>query len=544
MVAVSASTANDTTPSRIQPTWLALLGFGLATRLIVVVLGCFLALPESSVKSRVVHSPHNDGMNLRHLAALSSGSRRWIEPWYRWDAMWYLDISQRGYSYRPGSESSVAFMPLLPLLIKTGVTVGFDPYWSGLLIRNLAFVAGLALFGRAVLRVTESAATTWRACTFLLAFPSSFYFSAPYQESLGLALTAAALLAWLNHRPAQSAAALAPASAAQLTALSMSVGLVMEWALDLIRGRPARHSAWLVAIAGTLGTVLFFGYLTLRFHDPLLHLKARAAWLRKTPSVPQLLGAIWSLVRVSMVMLQRSGVFTLSLMLILTWLCHKPLRSAYLRLARTVFRRRAADPDRVFRSPLQPACRMDRGEWGGPSYRHRPSCVAGGRVDGRCPLHASHGRLLQGPPRHDSLPGPWYSRLPEERTTLGLHGADPDIPGPRLGIDPEHDSRRSVILPGLPRRRRDRIESSSIRGHRGRLPVCPVRPAHVLCELDIRRVTGIPLRDGALPPAQDRGFFRKATRRCPRRFGFFRVPVSSRTINHAGSRVRSSHRSG
>ena len=342
MVAESASTANGTTPSRFQPTWLALLGFDLATRLIVVVLGCFLALPKRSVKSRVVHSPHNDGMNLRHLAALSSGSRRWIEPWYRWGAMWYLDISQRGYSYRPGSESSVAFMPLLPLLIKIGVTVGFDPYWSGLLIPNLAFVAGLALFGRGVLRVTESAATTWRACILLVAFPSSFYFSAPYQESLGLALTAASLLAWLNHRPAQSAAALAPASAARLTALSMSVGLVMEWALDLIRGRPARHSAWLVAIAGTLGTALFFGYLTLRFHDPLLHLKAHAAWLRKTPSVPQLLEAIWSLVRVSMVMLQRSGVFTLSLMLILTWLCHKPLRSVYRRLVGPLFRRGAA----------------------------------------------------------------------------------------------------------------------------------------------------------------------------------------------------------
>ncbi len=51
MVAESASTANDTTPSRFQPTWLALLGFGLATRLIVVVLRCFLALPESSVST-------------------------------------------------------------------------------------------------------------------------------------------------------------------------------------------------------------------------------------------------------------------------------------------------------------------------------------------------------------------------------------------------------------------------------------------------------------------------------------------------------------
>jgi len=44
MVAESASTANDTTPSRFQPTWLALLGFDLATRLIVVSWGRCSAL--------------------------------------------------------------------------------------------------------------------------------------------------------------------------------------------------------------------------------------------------------------------------------------------------------------------------------------------------------------------------------------------------------------------------------------------------------------------------------------------------------------------
>ena len=334
------------TASGVQPTWLALAGFGVTTRVIVVLFGCFLALPEISIKSGAVHSRRNYGMQPRHLTALSSGSRRWIEPWYRWDAMWYLDISQRGYSYRPGTQSSVAFMPLLPLLIKIGVTLGFDRYWWGLLIPNLAFVVGLACFGRVVQGVTESAATTWCACILLVAFPSSFFFSAAYPESLALMLTAAALLAWRNHRPATSAVALAAASAARLTALSMSVGLVLEWALDLIRGRPARHSAWLVAIAGTVGTTLFFGYLALRFHDPFLHFKAHGAWLRKAPSIPQLLETIWSSVRVATVMVQRSWGFALSLLLLLAWLCHKPLGSAFLRLAGPVFRRRATSPAR------------------------------------------------------------------------------------------------------------------------------------------------------------------------------------------------------
>jgi Mannosyltransferase (PIG-V) len=342
MVAQAAAMTNHTTLLRNQPTWRALVAFGLGTRLCVVVLGCLLALPESSVKSPAARSQHNDGMNLRHLAALSSGSRRWIEPWYRWDAMWYLDITERGYSYRPGVWSSVAFLPLLPLLVKLGTAAGLDPYWLGLLIPNLAFAVGLALFGRIVLLVTGSAATTWRACILLVAFPTSFYFSAPYQESLFLALSAAALLAWLERRPARSAVALAAASAARLTALSMSLGLVLEWSVDTLKGRPARRWAWLVAIAGTLGTALFFGYLALRFHDPLLHLKAHAAWLRKAPSAPRLLGTIWSLVRVSAVMAQRSAVFTFSFLLVLAWLCHRPLVSAFRRLAGPRFRRQTA----------------------------------------------------------------------------------------------------------------------------------------------------------------------------------------------------------
>lgn len=330
------------TASGLQPTWLALAGFGLATRLVVVLFGCLLAMPEDSFSRMVVDSRTNDRINERHLAALSVGSRRLIMPWYRWDAMWYLDIGQRGYSYRPGAQSSVAFMPLLPLLIKTGTTLGLDRYWLGLLIPNLAFVAGLVFFGRVVRGMTQSAATTWRACILLAAFPSSFYFSAPYQESLGLMFTAGALLAWQSYHPAVAAASLATAATARLTALSMSVGLVLEWMLNVIRGRTARNAAWFVASAGALGTAIFFGYLALRFRDPFLHFKAHGAWQRKSPSAAQLLRTIWSTVQLSAFMVKRSSSFALVLVLLLTWLCQKPLGLAFLRLAGPLLRRRAA----------------------------------------------------------------------------------------------------------------------------------------------------------------------------------------------------------
>jgi hypothetical protein len=333
---------------------MALLAFGLATRVIVVLVGCLIARPENPASSREAFSTHNDAMNPRHRQALTLGNRSWIQSWYRWDAMWYAEIAERGYSYHPGKQSTVAFMPMLPLLMRSGEYLNVDRYWAGILIPNLAFAAGLALFGRCVFRVTESAATSWRACILLAAFPTSFFFSAPYQESLLLALTAASLWAWLSYRPGHSAAALAIASAARLTALAMSVGLVLEWAADLWKRRRPRHSAWFVAITGTAGLALFFGYLAWRFHDPALHLKAHAAWDRKSPSVVRLAGSLWDVVFGSATLGQKSVFFALTLAALVTWLCHKPLTAAATRLLGPAIQERIALTRRFWALPSVP----------------------------------------------------------------------------------------------------------------------------------------------------------------------------------------------
>jgi hypothetical protein len=341
-MATELAAAADYRSDRTQPSWSAFLAFGLVTRIIVVVIGCWMARPADPVRGREAFSLHNEGMNPRHRQELTLGHRPLIQSWYRWDAMWYAEIAERGYSYRPGRESSVAFMPMLPLLMRAGEYLRVDRYWAGVLIPNLAFAVGLAFFGRCVFMVTENAGTSWRACILLAAFPTSFYFSAPYQESLVLALSAASLLAWLSYRPGRSALALAVASATRLTALSMSVGLVVEWAADVWKRRRARHSAWFVAIAGTAGLISFFGYLAWKFHDPALHLKAHGAWDRKPPSVLRLASSLWNLACNSATLGQRSGIFALALLLLAAWLCHKPLHAAATRLAGTVLLGRTA----------------------------------------------------------------------------------------------------------------------------------------------------------------------------------------------------------
>jgi hypothetical protein len=264
-----------------------LFAFGLATRVVVVLLGCLLAQPSHPVWLDARDSAGNPTVNTTYLDASSSDGRRWIGPWYRWDALWYAEICEQGYSYEPGRQSSVAFLPLLPLVMRAGAAVGLDPYWVGLLVPNLAFAAGLAFFGRAVLRLTGDGRLAWRAAVLVVAYPWSFFFSAPYQESLGFALTAAALWAWLSRRPVWAALSLAPASAARLTAGAFSVALLAEWGNDMIRRRPARHAAWLVALAGAVGFGLFSLNLYRQFGDPFLYLRSHhaAGWDRESPGV-------------------------------------------------------------------------------------------------------------------------------------------------------------------------------------------------------------------------------------------------------------------
>jgi hypothetical protein len=261
---------------------------------VVVLLGCLLVRPSHPPWLDARDASGNPTVNTTYLDASSAGGRRWIAPWYRWDALWYAEISERGYSYQPGKQSTVRFLPLLPLLMSAGAAVGLDPYWVGLVLPNLAFAAGLAFFGRAVLRLTGDRGLARRAAVLVVAYPWSFFYSAPYQESLGFALTAAALLGWLAGRPFQAALSYAGASAARLTALALSVALLAEWANDLIRRRPVRHSAWLVALAGGVGLCLFSLYLYLRFGDPFLFVSSHQTAGRQMPTVAHLLRSLLS----------------------------------------------------------------------------------------------------------------------------------------------------------------------------------------------------------------------------------------------------------
>jgi Mannosyltransferase (PIG-V) len=146
-----------------------------------------------------------DGNRHPVTTAVSADQHPFVNIWSRWDAGWYLEIARAGYSYQPGSPSTVAFFPLYPLLIRGLHALLFLPatdYWflaSGILLSNISLIIALIYF-RALLTIDYPAETAARAILYLLVFPTSFFLSSVYAESLFLALIISAFFyARKNH---------------------------------------------------------------------------------------------------------------------------------------------------------------------------------------------------------------------------------------------------------------------------------------------------------------------------------------------------------
>lgn len=112
-----------------------------------------------------------------------------IAPWLRSDALWYLKAATVGYI----DGQTFAFFPAFPLATRSLAVLFRDELVAGIVVANLATIAGLILAHRLFLGLvgeTRAVVATWA----IALFPTSFFFVAPYAESLLLAAGCAALL--------------------------------------------------------------------------------------------------------------------------------------------------------------------------------------------------------------------------------------------------------------------------------------------------------------------------------------------------------------
>ncbi|MEA2457299.1 MAG: hypothetical protein QOC95_271, partial [Thermoleophilaceae bacterium] len=179
-----------------------------------------------------------------------------LSPLAHWDALWYLQIAQHGYmpttlATTPGS--TVAFFPAYPSVVH--VVAGFGgaavTLVAATLVSLAAFFAALVVFQRLV--TLELGQRFARPALLLLAFfPVSFFFSAPYTESLFLLLSVGAFYAARTGRWAAAGVLAAVASGTRNSGVLLILPLLV---LYLYGPRPDGHRRALAAARGRLGAL-------------------------------------------------------------------------------------------------------------------------------------------------------------------------------------------------------------------------------------------------------------------------------------------------
>ena len=126
--------------------------------------------------------------------------RVWLDGWFHGDAVWYSRIAEAGYFYRPGQQSSIAFFPVFPMLLRgVGSVLNGNYEMAGSLTGVVAGAAAALAFTMWVwTRFPRAEAVT--AIAVLLVYPYSFFlFGAGYSDGLFL-LTAVGAFVLLEHR--------------------------------------------------------------------------------------------------------------------------------------------------------------------------------------------------------------------------------------------------------------------------------------------------------------------------------------------------------
>lgn len=251
------------------PVWIALLGGRIVVLLAALVAeSAGILQPEDAVTS-VGTRLRVDGSPL--LASLTS-----------WDAVYYVDVAERGYVAGPanGPFPNTVFLPLLPLLLRAlTLLTGLPPALTGVLLANLFLVAAVVVIYAIGRRLVSESQARWGAAVVAIA-PGSTAFSMLYTDSLFLLVTAAALGA------AELGRARATGWLYALATLTRPPGILLGVPVAIGLARSSRRLPaliWLLAGPAALGALMAAQHgIT---GDALAFIRGQAAWDGPVPEL-------------------------------------------------------------------------------------------------------------------------------------------------------------------------------------------------------------------------------------------------------------------
>lgn len=212
----------------------------------------------------------------------------------RWDTGFYLSIATEGYKYEGVELPSVAFFPLLPLMIRAGAWLIGDPLLAGLIIANTALLGATMLLYRLV-DEEWGGKIAGRTIWYLLIFPTSFFGSAVYSESLFLFCAIGTL--YLARKGFWKSAGLLGVGVGltRLVGIILAPVLLVEWWMQRRRETGVRQPSWAALLAPAavpLGTGLYMLYLQQTYGEWLAFARGAAAWDRIPRSPHTMIGEL------------------------------------------------------------------------------------------------------------------------------------------------------------------------------------------------------------------------------------------------------------
>lgn len=213
--------------------------------------------------------------------AMPFESQKFAEIFADWDSGWYFDIASRGYYFRADGQSSVAFFPLYPMLMRAvGWTFGGTEkaiWLAGILVSWGAFAAALIVLHRFAERVFADREVARRTVLYVAVFPFSLFFTRVYAESVFLLMSVLAVSRAYDDRWWRAGVWGALATLARPNGILIALPL----AIMALRTRPSpkeiAHRALALA-AIPLALAGYCGFVYALSGDPLGWLNAQVNW--------------------------------------------------------------------------------------------------------------------------------------------------------------------------------------------------------------------------------------------------------------------------
>ena len=206
---------------------------------------------------------------------------RFVEVFAAWDSGWYFDIAANGYYFNPDGQSSVAFFPLYPMLMRALAAPfggGDGATWiAGIVISLTACALALVAIHQLTERIFGSRDIARRTVLYVVVFPWSLFLTRVYTESLFLLTSVLAISRAWDGRWWR--AGLWGALTTLVRPNGILIGLPL--ALLALRGRPGVRelaSRWIVLVPIPAAMIGYSAYVYTLSGDPLGWMSAQAQW--------------------------------------------------------------------------------------------------------------------------------------------------------------------------------------------------------------------------------------------------------------------------